>query len=263
MEAALRFGVFFVIFAVMASWEWWKPLRQPRLARIRRWPINLGLAALNTVLLRITLGSAAWSAAQTASAYGFGLFNLFRLPEIPTGLLSLLCLDCAIYAQHVAAHRWQWFWQLHQVHHSDLDFDTTTALRFHPFEIVLSMIYKVLVTALLGVPPAAVVVFEIVLNGCALFNHGNVSLPAAWEKPLRQLLVTPALHRIHHSSLRSETDSNYGFCLSCWDRCFGTLCTKASLPAAEITIGLSELRDPHRLSFFRLMLLPFHFKRKF
>jgi sterol desaturase/sphingolipid hydroxylase (fatty acid hydroxylase superfamily) len=257
MEMLARFGVFIGVFLLMAAWEVWLPKRRLSLTRRRRWPVNIGLTILSTLLMRISIGAAAWQTALWAQAQPIGLFNSWPVPHWPAFALSLILLDLAIYAQHIAAHRWRWLWRLHQVHHSDPDFDTTTAVRFHPFEIVLSMLYKVMLVAALGVDPMAVIVFEIVLNGCALFNHGNVGLPPVWERYLRYLLVTPDMHRIHHSALQQETDSNYGFSLSCWDRLFKTYTHKSRLPQSEMSIGLNELRDGTERSLIKLLLLPF------
>jgi Sterol desaturase len=257
METILRLGVFLAILVCMMSWEGLRPLRMLTQQRLKRWSINLGLAAFNVVVLRVSIGAAAWLAAQWASEHQVGLFNQLSAPTWLSVLLSLLLLDLAIYAQHVAAHRWHWFWRLHQVHHSDIDFDTTTALRFHPFEIMLSMGYKVILVVLIGAPAAAVVAFEIILNGCALFNHGNVSLPASIEQNLRLFLVTPDMHRIHHSALPAETDSNYGFSLSCWDRLFGTYCQNPQQAQQQMTIGLNSFRRADELGFVQLLALPF------
>lgn len=257
MEIWLRFGGFFGIFILMAAWEYFQPLRELSLKRKRRWPINLGLAGLTMLIMRLSVGAAAWQAALWAAGQHIGLFNLLPISPGLNIALSLILLDLAIYAQHIAAHRWRWFWRLHQVHHSDLDFDTTTAVRFHPFEIMLSMLYKVLLVLLLGPDPSAVIAFEIILNGCALFNHGNVSLPPAVERQLRYLLVTPAMHRIHHSALPIETDSNYGFSLSCWDRLFKTYTARSKLPQTEMQIGLRTFPAAAELGFSNLLLLPF------
>jgi len=262
MEAMLRFGVSAAILLLMMAWERLRPTRHLSRPRHRRWPINLGLAALNVGVLRVSLGAAAWLAAHWAAGQQLGLFNNLPMPAGLTIPLSLLLLDLAIYAQHVAAHRWRWLWRLHQVHHSDLDFDTTTAVRFHPLEILLSMLYKVLWVVALGAPPVAVMVFEIILNACALFNHGNVSLPPAFEKILRWLLVTPDMHRIHHSARPSETDSNYGFSLSCWDRLFKTYCRQAQQPQTGMAIGLNGFRDAQALGLVQLLLMPFRPLRK-
>lgn len=262
MEMWIRFGVFAAVLAVMASWEFLRPTRRLSMARHRRWPINLGLAAFNVVLLRISIGAAAWLAANWAVEQQIGLFNTLTMSPVLAIGLSLLLLDLAIYAQHVAAHRWRWFWRLHQVHHSDLDFDTSTALRFHPLEIVLSMLYKTALVVALGAPPVAVIAFEVILNACALFNHGNVSLPPALERYCRYLLVTPDMHRIHHSAQPAETDSNYGFSLSCWDRLFRTYCRQAQQCQTEMRIGLNGFRDARVLGFVALLAMPFQPLRK-
>ncbi len=261
MEIWWRFGVFLGIFMAMATWEYFQPLRQLSLKRKRRWPINLGLAVLAIVIIRFSVGAAAWQAAIWAADNKLGLFNNLPVSQGVNIALSLLLLDLAIYAQHIAAHRWRWFWRLHQVHHSDPDFDTSTAVRFHPFEIMLSMLYKVVLVLLLGADPGAVIAFEIILNGCALFNHGNVSLPPAVERGLRFLLVTPDMHRIHHSAFTVETDSNYGFSLSCWDRLFKTYTAKPKQPQTEMVIGLREYRDDAELGFNKLLLMPFRLLR--
>ncbi len=262
MEAMLRFGVFIGILSLMAIWEALSPTRCLSTSRRQRWTINLVLAALNAGVMRISIDAAAWLAANWALDQQFGLFNNLPVPDWLNISLSLFLLDLAIYAQHVAAHRWQWFWRLHQVHHSDLDFDTTTAVRFHPLEIMLSMAYKVLLVIALGADPLAVIAFEIILNGCALFNHGNVSLPPLFERMLRYLLVTPDMHRIHHSALQQETDSNFGFSLSCWDRLFKTYCHRSQQPQTEMTIGLNGFQDRQELGFFQLLAMPFRPLRK-
>ncbi|MDD2762108.1 MAG: sterol desaturase family protein [Methylomonas sp.] len=257
MEALLRLAVFLSILSAMMVWELFSPRRQSSLTRRQRWPVNLGLAASNAALMRAGMGASAWLAAQWAAEHQIGLFNLLVLPAWLGVALSLLLLDLAIYAQHIAAHRWRWFWRLHQVHHADVEFDTTTAVRFHPLEIMLSMLYKVLLVLLLGVEPKTVIAFEMILNGCALFNHGNVYLPEGLERRLRYLLVTPDMHRIHHSVYQPETDSNYGFSLSWWDRLFKTYCPRPNKPQTEMTIGLSGMRDAAELGFVRMLTLPF------
>ncbi len=257
MEALLRFWVFIGILLLMAAWEMYRPNRPLSLGRRDRWPVNLGLAALNIAVMRLSIGAAALLAAIRAAEQQFGFFHWLSAPHWLAITLSLLLLDLAIYAQHVASHRWHWFWRLHQVHHTDLDFDATTAVRFHPFEILLSMLYKVALVLLLGTDPLAVIAFEMILNGCALFNHGNVALPPIFERRLRYWLVTPDMHRIHHSAQQAETDSNYGFSLSCWDRLFKTYCAESRQPQSEMTIGLNGFHDASELGFVKLLALPF------
>ena len=262
MEATVRFGVFLAILLLMVVWEFVRPRRPLNNGRGRRWPINLGLAALNVALMRTSIGAAAWLAAIWAADQRIGLFNLLPVPYWLALALTLLLLDLAIYAQHIAAHHWRWVWRLHQVHHTDLDFDTTTAVRFHPLEIMLSMLYKAVLVLLLGADPAAVIAFEVILNACALFNHGNVGLPPLVERYLRYVLVTPDMHRIHHSARQAETDSNYGFSLSCWDRLFRTYCHSPTLPQTEINIGLDAFRRADELDFIQLLAMPFRPPRK-
>lgn len=257
MEVFVRLSVFFGLLFCMLTWETWRPKRRLQLQRQKRWTVNFGLALFNLAVMRISVGAAAWQVSIWAAEQSIGLFNVLQLPSWLAIAGSLLLLDLAIYAQHVAAHRWRWFWRLHQVHHTDIDFDTTTAVRFHPLEILLSMAYKVVLVLVLGAQPIAVILFEVILNGCALFNHGNVSLPVAIEKRLRYLLVTPDMHRIHHSALPVETDSNYGFSLSCWDRVFKTYTAQAQLPQIEMKIGLNGFRDANELGFFSMLALPF------
>jgi sterol desaturase/sphingolipid hydroxylase (fatty acid hydroxylase superfamily) len=257
MEAMARLVVFIGLLLMMAAWEMYRPKRPLSQGRRGRWPVNLGLAALNVVVMRLGIGAAAWLAAIWAAERQVGLFNQLPIPYWLAIALSLLLLDLAIYAQHVAAHRWLWFWRLHQVHHTDVDFDTTTAVRFHPFEIMLSMLYKMALVLPLGADPLAVIAFEMILNGCALFNHGNVALPPIFERRLRYWLVTPDMHRIHHSALQAETDSNYGFSLSCWDKLFKTYRDESKLPQTDMTLGLNGFRDASELGFIKLLALPF------
>lgn len=256
MEAFWRLGVFSGVLLIMLSWERLLP-RCRMVSGYKRWPVNLGLALLNVLLLRLSVGAAAWQAALWATEQQTGLLHVLPVPQWLQMVLSLVLLDLAIYAQHVLAHRWRWLWRFHQVHHTDLEFDTTTAVRFHPVEIALSMFYKVIVVLMLGAEPSAVVIFEMLLSGCALFNHGNVGLTAGGERWLRYFLVTPDMHRIHHSMLRQETDSNYGFSLSCWDRLFKTYRAQPQTGQTTMLIGLPEFRDANRLGFLQLLVLPF------
>jgi sterol desaturase/sphingolipid hydroxylase (fatty acid hydroxylase superfamily) len=218
MEAILRLSVSLGLFLLMVSWEYFSPRRILKLSRQQRWPVNIGLALLNMAIIRITVGGIAYLAAIYALNNQWGLLNLIELPQWLDVVVTLLVLDVVIYFQHRLAHIWKPLWRLHQVHHTDIDFDVTTAVRFHPLEIIISLVIKVGVVVALGANPLAVIAFEIILNGSATFNHSNIKLPLKLDKILRWFIVTPDMHRIHHSCIRSERDSNYGFSISLWDR---------------------------------------------
>jgi sterol desaturase/sphingolipid hydroxylase (fatty acid hydroxylase superfamily) len=253
----LRLTIFLSVLTLMLAWEWRAPFRAFPDAKPRRIARHLGLMTLNTVLLRVLSGGGAYFVAEYAWTQGFGLFNRFHLPAGWGFAAGLVLLDFAIYLQHVVFHRVPLLWRLHKVHHLDLGFDTTTAIRFHPVEILLSMYYKMVLVLALGLSPLTVLVFEILLNACALFNHGNVRLPAAAEPWVRRLLITPDLHRIHHSTYAPETHSNFGFCVPFWDRLCGTYRAEPRAGQAGMAIGLDEERDLRRLGFRRLLVLPF------
>jgi len=256
MDALIRMSIALSLFAILIAWERLRPRRKLGLSRRQRWPVNLGLAAFNIAVMRLTIGGLAYAAAVYAAERHFGLLNLLQAPSWLAVAVSLLVLDFAIYLQHIASHRWTWFWRLHRVHHTDLEFDATTAVRFHPLELMVSMIYKMLVIILLGAHPSAVIAFEIILNGAALFNHSNIDIPEAWDKKLRWLIVTPDMHRIHHSTVPAETDSNYGFSISCWDRLCRTYTSQPKSPQTEMAIGLKPYRNTKELTFSKLLLLP-------
>ncbi len=254
-ELALRLGVFLTVFALLALWEWAAPARAPRLSRALRWRANLGLAVLNTLLLRVALPGSALAFAALAAASGWGLLNRVELPgwvAVPVGVVAL---DLVIYFQHVLFHSVPALTRLHAVHHADPDFDLTTGIRFHPLEIVLSTLLKFAAIAALGAPVLAVLVFEVLLNATAMFNHANVSLPAWLEPWVRRVLVTPDMHRTHHSVIETERNSNYGFCLSVWDRLLGTY---TPAPRGRLDIGLDSWRDPGTVATLRGTLrMPF------
>lgn len=252
-EPILRVAAFLGVLAVMMVWELASPLRRQEVPRVIRWTNNLGLVVVDTTILRLAFPMLAVGLATQVQ--GGGLFGLLAPPGWVAVPLGLLLLDLAIYLQHRVFHAVPWLWRLHRMHHADPDFDTTTALRFHPVEIVLSMAIKLAIVALLGLPPIAVVVFEVVLNATALFNHGNVALPG-WLEPLaRRMIVTPEMHRIHHSTDPVETNSNYGFNLPWWDRLFGTYRAAPRLGARMVT-GLTEFRSPRDQWIDRLILQP-------
>ncbi|PLX33408.1 MAG: fatty acid hydroxylase [Hyphomicrobiales bacterium] len=242
-EMMLRIGAFVSVFAVMAVMEVLMPRRPLTRSKARRWLTNLGIVVLNTVLLRIAFPLLAVGIAIMAQMRGWGLFNITDEPMWLEFALAIVALDLAIYLQHVAAHKIPLLWWLHQVHHADPDIDLTTGARFHPLEIILSMFYKMAVVLALGAPPWAVVVFEVILNALAMFNHANFALPARADALLRRLFVTPDFHRVHHSVIQRETDSNYGFNLSIWDRLFGTYIAQPAKGHQGMEIGLEEYRD--------------------
>lgn len=241
IELALRLGVFVAMFAALALWERAAPARAPRLSRWLRWRANLGLVVVNATLLRIVLPGSALAFAALAAEEGWGLLNRVALPEWLAILAGAVVLDLVIYFQHVLFHSVPVLARLHAVHHADPDFDLTTGIRFHPLEILLSTVIKFAAIAALGAPVLAVLIFEVLLNATAMFNHTNASLPAWLERWVRHVLVTPDMHRTHHSVLEAERNSNYGFCLSVWDRLLGTY---TAAPSGELDIGLPAWRDP-------------------
>jgi sterol desaturase/sphingolipid hydroxylase (fatty acid hydroxylase superfamily) len=241
VETALRLGVFLAMFAALALWEAAAPARRPRLSRLARWRANLGLAIVNGLVVRVLLPGSALAFAALAAQEGWGLLNRIEVPAWLALVAGVVILDLVIYLQHVLFHAVPALARLHAVHHADPDFDLTTGIRFHPVEILLSTLIKLAAVAAIGAPVLAVLVFEVLLNATAMFNHANVSLPAWLEPWVRRVLVTPDMHRTHHSVIEAERNSNYGFCLSVWDRWLGTY---THAPRGALDIGLSGWRDP-------------------
>lgn len=262
METIIRLTAATGIFFIMIGWEYVNPRRLLHISRRKRWPINIGLATFNMIFMRVTAGGIAYTTAVSAMEQSWGLLNRFAAPEWLAVIVTLVVLDFAVYGQHIALHKWPALWRLHQVHHTDLEFDATTAVRFHPLEIIFSMLYKVICIYLIGAHPGSVIAFEIILNGTATFNHSNINLPVAIDKKLRWLIITPDMHRIHHSALPTETDSNYGFSVSWWDRLCKTYTAEPRYPQTTMTIGLSAFRNQAELGFMQLLLLPFKSLRK-
>lgn len=260
-ETTLRLGAFLSIFLTMAVLERLAPKRALRAAIVKRWLTNISITAIASVLVRamahLTVPIAAVAAAFYASTEGIGLFNLTALPTWFETLIAIVVLDFALWLQHLLSHKWQPLWRLHQMHHADLDIDVTTAIRFHPIEIVLSMLWKIVWVLALGASAMAVIVFEIVLNGCAMFNHANLALPGWLDRSLRTVIVTPDMHRVHHSIIRREHDSNYGFNLSIWDRLFRTYRAQPEAGHQNMVIGLKPYQTdaPTRLGWS--LLVPF------
>ncbi len=240
-EPAVRLGAFFGVFALMAAWEALSPRRARLLPRRVRWLHNLALVVLNSLILRLLFPLAAVGFALLAAARGWGLLNAFAVPFWWAFALALIALDFAIYLQHVMFHAVPLLWRLHRVHHADADFDVSTGARFHPIEILLSMLIKFAAIAVLGAPAGAVLVFEVLLNATAMFNHANLRLPEPVDRRLRRMLVTPEMHRIHHSMERDEANSNFGFNLPWWDRLCGTYRARARLPQESMAIGVKGL----------------------
>lgn len=257
-EPLIRLTAFFGIFTLMAIWEIVAPRRSRLQSRTRRWTANLGLVVFNTVVVRIVFPFAAVAFATLAAQRGWGLLNNIDLPGGLALVLAVVAMDFAIWVQHVMVHAVPVLWRLHQVHHADPDYDMTTGARFHPLEIILSMLIKFAVIAVLGAPAAAVLVFEVLLNATAMFNHGNIKLPDGVDAPLRLVLVTPDMHRVHHSTDNAEANSNFGFNLSIWDRLFGTYRPAARLPQESMEIGVAGLTgDPRCISLPGMLVIPF------
>lgn len=260
-ETTLRLGVFLVVFGIMAAAEMMRPKRRLNHDRGRRWLTNLSIVAVDSLVVRLmgafAIPLAAVAAAFYAARQGWGLFNWLDWPMWLEVLISMVVLDLAIWFQHLVSHKVPVLWRLHQMHHADVDIDVTTAIRFHPIEIGLSMLWKIVCVLALGASPEAVLLFEIVLNACAMFNHANFAVPLSIDRVLRLVIVTPDMHRVHHSVLHHEHDSNYGFNLSVWDRIFGTYTHAPEKGHEGMTIGLAPYQSdaPTRLGWS--LLLPF------
>jgi len=256
-EPIVRLSVFLGVFVTMALWEIFKPRRTLSVSKGTRWFTNIGIVILNTVTLRLLFPIAAVGVALHASDQGWGLFNWLNWNPVVETILAIALLDFAIYIQHVMFHAIPALWRLHMVHHADLDYDVTTGARFHPIEIVLSMGIKMAVVVLLGPAAVAVILFEVLLNATAMFNHANVKLPTKLDAVLRLFVVTPDVHRVHHSTTVSETNSNYGFNLPWWDRLMGTYCPQPAMTHEGMEIGLEQFREQKKLGLLGIITLPF------
>lgn len=255
-EPALRLGIFLGVLTAMALWELTAPRRRLEIPRLIRWTNNLGVVVLDTFLVRLTFPITAVGLALVAEQNGWGLFNVFAVPGWVAILVSIVALDFAIYLQHVLFHAVPALWRLHRMHHADLGFDVTTGLRFHPVEILLSMGIKLAAIAALGSPAVAVLIFEVILNATAMFNHSNIRIPEGIDRVLRLFVVTPDMHRVHHSVIRSETDSNYGFNLPWWDRLLGTYAAQPKGGHEGMTIGFEQFRTVRDLWLDRMLIQP-------
>jgi sterol desaturase/sphingolipid hydroxylase (fatty acid hydroxylase superfamily) len=256
-EIVIRLIFFLTIFGAVAYWEHRLPRRPLTTSKKVRWISNLSFMIGNPVLVRLIFPIVAVNTALIAQQRTWGLLNIFDWPLWLEFVVGVTILDIVIYLQHVMFHAVPLLWRLHMMHHADLDFDLTTGLRFHPIEIILSMILKMMVIVALGPPVTAVLAFEALLNGMAMFNHGNITIPISMDKWLRRLVVTPDMHRVHHSVIIRETNSNFGFNLSVWDRLFGTYCDQPQKGHTGMTIGLSQFRNVKKLTLPQLLILPF------
>ncbi len=256
-EPIIRLGVFSMVCIAMAVWEVLAPRRTQSVGRSKRWPSNLGIVVLDAAIVRVLFPTSAVAFALVAEASGWGLLNLWSISAWVTVPIAIVALDFFIFLQHVLFHAVPAFWRLHRMHHADLEFDFTTGVRFHPIEIALSMTIKLAIIAALGAPAVAVLIFEVLLNATSMFNHANVQLPVVVDRMLRRLVVTPDMHRVHHSVVVAETNSNFGFNLPWWDRLFGTYRDQPAAGHERMTIGVLEFRDPAELRLDRMLTQPF------
>lgn len=256
-ELFVRLSVFFGVFALMALLELLIPFRREASQRASRWPANIGIVVIDSLLVRLVAPAGAVSIAFFAETKGIGLLNSVALPGWAEVLAAVLVLDFAIWAQHLVFHKVPMLWRLHRMHHADTGYDVTTALRFHPIEILLSLGIKAAMILLIGAPALAVMIFEVLLNATAMFNHANVRLPDGLDRLLRLIVVTPGMHRVHHSTVQAETDSNYGFNSPWWDRLFGTYRAAPSAGEDGMVFGLETFRAPEERGFLRMLTQPF------
>jgi sterol desaturase/sphingolipid hydroxylase (fatty acid hydroxylase superfamily) len=252
----IRLGIGAAVFAAMAGWEAVAPRRSQAIGRWVRWPSNLGILVVDAIILRLLFPAAALGAALGGEERGWGLLNSLPLPPWIAVIVAVIVLDLAIYLQHVLFHAVPALWRLHRMHHADLEFDVTTGVRFHPVEIVLSMMIKLGVVLALGAPALAVLIFEVLLNATSMFNHGNVLLPQPIDRFLRNIVVTPEMHRVHHSIAPAETNSNFGFNLPWWDRLFGTYRAQPAAGHVRMTIGIDLFRRVEDLRLDRMLIQP-------
>ncbi|MEP7350934.1 MAG: sterol desaturase family protein [Sphingorhabdus sp.] len=255
-EPLIRFGVFAAVLALLLVWEFLAPRRSLTVEKWRRWPGNFGVVVIDTLLLRILFPTAAVGLALVAEVNQWGLLNLVTLPNWLAILVTVVVLDLIIYAQHVMFHAVPVFWRLHRMHHADLDIDVTTGIRFHPVEILLSMIIKLAAVVMLGAPALGIIIFEVLLNASSMFNHSNIRLDARLDRLMRWILVTPDMHRVHHSIVARETHANFGFNLPWWDYLFGTYRAQPAAGHRAMTIGLIQFRDPAELRLDRMLMQP-------
>ncbi len=256
-EQVIRVTLFAGVLLLVALWEAIAPRRPRRDNRNKRWCINIALAVIDTTAVRFLFPILPAALSQMAETRGWGLLHQVNLPLWLAIIFSVIILDFIIYLQHRLFHRAPLLWRLHRMHHTDLDLDVTSGIRFHPLEIAVSTGIKMAAVILFGIPAPAVLIFEVTLNACSLFNHGNIRLHPALDRRLRLFMVTPDMHRVHHSTIVRETNSNFGFNLPWWDHLCGTYRPQPEKGHLDMTIGLKEYRDPRQLTLFRLLHLPF------
>ena len=257
LEIAVRMTGYAAVFALLAGWEWLRPRRALEQGRALRWPNNLGIFLVDIAVARLLIPTAAVGVAVLAAERGFGLLPALGLPGWAQGILGFLALDLIIYTQHYVFHHVPLLWRLHRMHHADVEIDVTTGLRFHPLEILLSLGIKITAVALLGIPAFSVLAFEVALNATSMFNHSNVALPPAIERIVRWIVVTPQMHQVHHSIVRTETDSNFGFNLPWWDRLFRTYRAAPAAGESDVVFGLPVFRAREEQRLDRLLSQPF------
>ena len=256
-EPAIRLGFFVGVLVLIGLWEVFAPRRALTMSKAIRWGSNLGIVALNTVAVRLVFPVVAVAFAALAAEQGWGVLNIVDLHPVLALVIALVVLDFAIWLQHVMVHAIPLFWRIHRMHHADLDYDLTTGARLHPLEIILSMGLKFLVILMLGPPVLAVILFEVILNALAMFNHGNIRLPLGVDRVLRLLIVTPDMHRVHHSPQDDETNSNFGFNLSIWDRLFGTYKAQPDKGHEAMEIGIDLFKNPRDNTLPQMLIQPF------
>ncbi|NQV37250.1 MAG: sterol desaturase family protein [Candidatus Marinimicrobia bacterium] len=256
-EAAIRLGFFIGIFVIISIWELIAPRRPLHFSKPIRWYSNIGLVILNSLVMRWLFPVLATGLALIAQERGWGLFNNVNMTYELRIVLSVIAMDFIIYLQHAMFHALPLLWRLHRMHHTDLDYDVTTGARFHPLEIIISMFIKLAIIALIGPPVLSVIIFEVVLNFTAMFNHGNIRIPVKIDRVLRLVVVTPDMHRVHHSVIPKETNTNFGFNLPWWDHLFGTYCHQPEKGHEGMTIGLNQFRNPKNLHLHMLFIQPF------
>lgn len=256
-EPGIRVVVFITVFLVLAAGEALIPRRARAVGRQWRWPTNITLVALNTLIIRLALPMTAVGMAAIAEQRGWGLLHAVGpIPTVLAVVIAILLLDFAIYLQHVLFHAVPILWRVHRMHHADLDVDVTTGSRFHPVELLLSMLIKFAAISALGASPMAVLLFEVLLNGGSLFNHANLHILPGLDRVLRFFVVTPDMHRVHHSAVGAETNTNFGFTFPCWDHLCGTYRAQPVAGHEAMTVGLTCFRDPKYLRLDRTLLQP-------